>query len=155
MAEKKVALAFGSNLGHKEKNISKALDYLQKGGFKISAVSASMKSDPVDCTPGSGIFLNGALTGTWGKNANDLLELCQEIEQRMGRKEVRAINSPRPIDLDILLFDSEVITCESLKVPHPRMLERDFVMLPLDEVASDWLIPGIDKTVHEIAENFR
>ena len=60
----------------------------------------------------------------------------------LGRKEIREVNSPRPIDLDILLFGEEIIKSDKLTVPHPRMLNRDFVMLPLNEIASDWVIPG-------------
>ena len=155
MAENKVALAFGTNLGDKKQNISQALNYLVDGGFKIIAVSSSMESDPVDCTPESGIFLNGALTGLWKGTVKELLELCQNIELTMGRKMKREINSPRPIDLDILLFGEDEIDCPGLQVPHPRMHIRDFVMLPLSEVASDWFVPVIGKKVSVIAENFK
>lgn len=155
MAENKAALAFGTNLGDKKQNISRALDCLQKGGFKITAVSSSMESEPVDCTPESGIFLNGALTGLWPGTADELLSLCQKVELTMGRKARRALNSPRPIDLDILLFNEEEIYSPALQVPHPRMHIRDFVMLPLCEVAADWLVPGKGKSVRDLAENFK
>jgi len=155
MAKNRVALAFGSNLGDREGNISEALDYLREGGFEISSVSQYMESAPVDCTPDSGIFLNGACIGFWNDSPEELLDFCQKIELIMGRKEEREINSPRPIDLDILLFEDEEINSSFLKVPHPRMLERDFVMLPLDEVAPEWIIPGKDKSVREIAEDFK
>ena len=105
MNELTVAIAYGSNLGKREANISHALNLLEKGGFRILAVSDSVSSEPVDCTPDSGIFLNGALTGTWNSSVNELLSLCQEIEIKLGRMEVREINSPRPVDLDILLVD--------------------------------------------------
>ncbi len=155
MAENKVALAFGTNLGDKKQNISMALDHLRKEGFKITAVSAPIESDPVDCTPESGIFLNGAVTGTWKGTAEQLLELCQNVEFTMGRKMMREINSPRPIDLDILLFNEEEIDLDHLIVPHPRMHQRGFVVLPLNEIASDWFIPGLKKRVKELAENFK
>lgn len=147
----RVAIAYGSNLGDRESNISRALDLLAKGGFTISAVSDPVTSEPVDCTPESGIFLNGALTGTWNSSVNELLSLCQEIEIELGRMEVREINSPRPVDLDILLVEDMKIDEEFLKVPHPRMHLRDFVMSPLSEIAPDWVHPGLGKKVHEIA----
>ena len=155
MEEIPAALAFGSNLGNREENISLAVNLLQCGGFNISAISDSITSEPVDCTMDSGIFLNGALTGRWSGSAFQLLELCQSIESKLGRKRVREINSPRPIDLDILLFGNEIIKSEQLMVPHPRMHLRDFVILPLAQVAADWYIPGIDRKVSELAEVFK
>lgn len=155
MNKKPVALAFGSNLGDRRKNIEESFGLLSEGGFEIEQISDCVESAPVDCTPDSGIFLNGALTGRWQGSADELLELCQNIEKQMGRKEVREINSPRPIDLDILLFGTEVINKENLVVPHERMHLRDFVMLPLNEIAPDWEVSGMNKKVCEIAGKFK
>ena len=81
MAEKLVALAYGSNLGDREENISQAVKLLKKFGFKVSKVSEPVVSEPVDCTPGSGVFLNGALIGTWSNSESQLLKLCQKVEK--------------------------------------------------------------------------
>lgn len=155
MNKKQVALAFGSNLGDRRKNIEKSLSMLSAGGFEIEKISTYVESDPVDCTPDSGIFTNGALTGTWSGTSLDLLDLCQSIEEVLGRKQIREINSPRPIDLDILLFSKEIVNSNNLVIPHQRMHLRDFVMLPLDEIAPSWEVSGMKKTVHEIAEGFK
>lgn len=155
MVERPVALAFGSNLGDREENISLAVNLLKCGGFIISATSEFMTSEPVDCTSGSGIFLNGAITGKWSGTAFELLDLCQSIEMQLGRQQVREINSPRPIDLDILLFGEDLVKSELLTVPHPRMHHRDFVILPLSQIAPDWYIPGIGRKVSELAEDFK
>ena len=154
MTENLVALAYGSNLGDRTVNINRAVELLKQEGFDVIKVSEPMESQPVDCIAGSGIFLNGAIAGKWSGTSQELLALCQKIEKMLGRKEIREINSPRPIDLDILLFGREVIKEENLTVPHPRMNERDFVMLPLNEVAYDWVIPTSGCTVSEAARKF-
>lgn len=155
MNKKPVALAFGSNLGDRRKNIDESLSSLSDGGFEIEKISSYVESMPVDCTPDSGIFINGVLTGYWLGSSQELLLLCQRIEKEMGRKKRREINSPRPIDLDILLFGQEIINKEDLVIPHQRMHLRDFVMLPLNEIAPDWEVSGMNKTVHEIAGEFK
>ena len=154
MAYRKVALAFGSNLGDREENILLAVLKLEENGFRNISCSSSMVSEPVDCPEGSGEFFNGSLTGEWSGSCRDLLILCQKIEKELGRPGVREVNAPRPIDLDILLFAEEVYSEVDLKVPHERMLVRDFVMLPLAEVAADWIIPGQNATVKECLEPF-
>ena len=155
MNKKPVALAFGSNLGDRRKSIDEAFKLLSDGAFEIEKISTYVESAPVDCTPDSGIFINGVLTGFWSGSAEELLLLCQGVEMQLGRKKVREINSPRPIDLGILLFDREVINKEHLVIPHQRMHLRDFVMLPLDEIAPDWEVTGMNKKVYEIAGEFK
>ena len=149
-----VALALGSNLGDRSQNICKAVTLLQENGFQLDVVSEMMSSEPVDCPDGSGEFLNGALTGRWHDSCRALMELCQEIERKLGRPGEREINAPRPVDLDILLFGNEIYDERDLKVPHVRMLERDFVMLPLNEIASNWQVPGTENTVGELSQVF-
>ena len=150
----RVALALGSNLGDKHNNISRGIALLEEGGFSVKALSSLMESAPVDCPQGSDFFLNGALWGEWQGSCRELMELCQQIEIETGRLEVREINSPRPLDLDILLFGGELIDEADLIVPHKRMLERDFVMLPLLEIAADWIIPGKGGNVRELSMVF-
>ncbi len=155
MSELMVAIAFGSNLGGKQENIARALELLQQGGLKVSKVSKIIESTPVDCPAGSDIFQNGVLCGLWSFNVENLLKLCQNIEKSLGRPPVRGVNSPRTIDLDILLFGDQIIDIPFLQVPHPRMLERDFVMQPLLQIVPDWLVPGTAKTVQQLMENRR
>ena len=149
-----VALALGSNLGNCQQNIEDALVLLEDSGFELLVVSRMMSSEPLDCPDGSGVFLNGALTGRWAGGCRELMELCQKIEKQLGRPESRVVNAPRPVDIDILLF-GELQICEvDLVVPHIRMFERDFVMLPLNEIASEWNVPGKDETVKELSRKF-
>lgn len=155
MNKKPVALAFGSNLGDHPKNIEKAFSLLSVGGFEIDRISSFVESEPVDCTPESGIFTNGALTGFWTGSPHELMCLCQSIEKTLGRKLIREINSPRPIDLDILLFAEQIENGEDLVIPHKRMHLRDFVILPLAEIAPDWLVPSLGKSVRDLAEVFK
>ncbi|MCM8530555.1 MAG: 2-amino-4-hydroxy-6-hydroxymethyldihydropteridine diphosphokinase [Lentisphaeraceae bacterium] len=143
----KVALAFGSNLGDRSLTIKTALEHLESHGFHILNVSKNHSSEPVDCPDGSGEFLNGALIGNWPGTCRELLLVCQEIEQDLGRLAIREINSPRPIDLDILLFNEDIYAEKDLIVPHERMHLRDFVLEPLAEIASDWFIPTLKLSV--------
>ncbi|NQZ56888.1 MAG: 2-amino-4-hydroxy-6-hydroxymethyldihydropteridine diphosphokinase, partial [Lentisphaeraceae bacterium] len=144
-----VALALGSNLGNCQQNIEDALVLLENSGFELLIVSRMMSSEPVDCPDGSGVFLNGALIGRWAGECRELMELCQKIEKQLGRPENRVVNAPLPVDIDILLFGDKQICESDLLVPHIRMFERDFVMLPLNEIASEWVVPGKEKTVGE------
>jgi 2-amino-4-hydroxy-6-hydroxymethyldihydropteridine diphosphokinase len=141
MDRKKVALGLGSNLGNRQKNINEAIRLLKFEGLHDVVVSTMMRSAPVDCPEGAGEFLNGAVCGEWANSCQDLLIICQKIEKMLGRPEIRGINSPRPVDIDILLFGNEIYNDASLVVPHPRMMERDFVLKPLSEIAGDWVIP--------------
>ena len=78
-----------------------------------------------------------------------LLHALHQIEQALGR--VRTIkNGPRTIDLDILVYGQQQINNETLIVPHPRMQERAFVLVPLQEIAGEWIIPGLDQTVQDL-----
>ncbi|MCM8536101.1 MAG: 2-amino-4-hydroxy-6-hydroxymethyldihydropteridine diphosphokinase [Lentisphaeraceae bacterium] len=149
----KVALAFGSNLGDRAQMIKAAIEQLELHGFHVQKVSKNYSSTPVDCPVDSGDFLNGALIGKWKGTCRELLSVCQEIEQELGRLTIREINSPRPIDLDILLFNEEIYDEKDLVVPHQRMHLRDFVLEPLAEVASDWFIPTLKTSVENCLKN--
>lgn len=138
-----VALAYGSNLdrpcGSRQANIVRALELLQQGGFRLEGVSDALPSHPVDCPPGSEDFLNGVCLGRWSSSPLALLHLCQDIEIRLGRapKGQRALNAPRPIDLDIILFGDLVLDDADLVIPHPRAASRDFVLAPLRSLAPE------------------
>jgi 2-amino-4-hydroxy-6-hydroxymethyldihydropteridine diphosphokinase len=153
MKLKKVALAFGSNIGDRKNSILQSVDLLAEGGLFELRCSRIMESLPVDCPDGSEMFLNGAVVGLWGGSCRELLKLCQQIELTLGRKGIRPINSPRPIDLDILLFANEEYDEEGLIVPHERMHLRDFVLLPLRELESTWYIAKFNKTVEDLCED--
>jgi len=146
------AIAFGSNLGDVEATYNKAIKLLKEGGFQILKKSALLANKAVNCLPGTPDFQNGAITGKWDSDAKELLSLCQKIEVKLGRPKAHQSNMSRMIDLDIILFGNEIIKTESLTVPHPRAQSRGFVLIPLNQIAPDWIFPDSKLTVSEDLE---
>lgn len=127
-------------MGDRAGTIKKAVTLLQEEGISLLKMSTIIETDPVG-TVLQGKFLNAAIKVRTQLSPEMLLSLCQSIERQLGR--VRgAVNGPRTIDLDILLYDRLTVDTPQLKIPHPRMLERDFVMNPLKEIEPD-LLEGI------------
>jgi len=127
-----VYLALGSNLGDRLEYIQKAVRELKACGLRIAALSAIIETDPVGGIP-QGKYLNAVLKASTSHTPEELHVLTQAIERKIGRVK-SGINGPRVIDIDILLFDDVKLTTPWLLIPHPRMLERDFVMRPLEEI---------------------
>ena len=129
-----VYLGLGSNLGDRQDNIQKAVAAL-KSHIQIEKISTVIETEPVGGPP-QGKFLNAVLKGTTSLSAQKLLETVKSIETNLGR--VPTIkDGPRTIDIDILLYDRLNIQTPQLTIPHPRMHKRDFVMIPLKEIAPD------------------
>ena len=128
-----VYLGIGSNLGNRRKNIETAIRLLRKNRVNVLKISTLIETDPVGGPKDQRKFLNGALKGETEIAPEELLSCLKKIEHHLGRtKTVR--NGPRPIDLDILLYNHREVQTPQLTIPHPRMLERDFVMQPLKEI---------------------
>ncbi|MEW5894521.1 MAG: 2-amino-4-hydroxy-6-hydroxymethyldihydropteridine diphosphokinase [Candidatus Omnitrophota bacterium] len=127
-----VFLALGSNMGDRRKNIDRALSLLKLYGLTILKVSSIIETEPVGGPPQEK-FLNAALKAETSLNPVKLLSVLKSIETEMGRKP-SGKNFPRPIDIDILLYDNISINSPTLIIPHPRMFERDFVKRPLKEI---------------------
>jgi 2-amino-4-hydroxy-6-hydroxymethyldihydropteridine diphosphokinase len=146
-----VCLALGANLGDRRATLDAAVRRLRaEPGVRVVAVSPWYETAPVNCPPGSEPFLNGCLTLETDRSPDDLLDLCLAIEASFGR--VRSIpNSPRTLDLDLLLYGDLVRTDDRLTLPHPRMLDRPFVMVPLADVATDVVHPVLKKTIRELS----
>jgi len=126
-------LAIGSNLGDRRKNIKLAIKKLNRlKGTRVLKASRIMQSKPLGGPPQKD-FLNGALKIETKLSALRLLKAVKQIESELGRRKTIK-NGPRTIDLDILLYGYGIINRRELKVPHPRMFERKFVMKPLLEV---------------------
>lgn len=130
-----VYLSIGTNIGEREHNLRLAVKMLQdKIDLKVKAVSSIYETAPIGYTDQPS-FLNIAVLVETSNSALEMLGICQSIENELGR--VREIRwGPRIIDLDILLFNNDNIEVENLIVPHPRMFERAFVLVPLTEIAT-------------------
>lgn len=131
-------LSLGSNMGDRLDMLKQAVHYLlENPAIEITGISSLYETDPVGFTE-QDPFLNMAVHIKTTLTAFELLDVCQSIEQRLDRK--RIVHwGPRTIDLDILLYNQDTIETERLLVPHPRMRERSFVLIPLLE-----LNPGLE-----------
>lgn len=142
-------IALGSNLGEREKNMNAALEKIGRiKGVRVSKTSSFYETEAVGGPP-QGPYLNAVVEIDCFLSAGRLLDELHRIEGELGR-ERHGKNFPRTIDLDILLFGSEVIDEEDLKVPHPRMHERSFVLDPLNEIAPDVIHPAMGLTISEL-----
>lgn len=126
-------LGVGSNLGDRRKNIKEAIKKLNAlKETKVIKVSRIIEAKP-EGGPPQGKFLNACLKIETSLPALTLLKKLKIIEKELGRKRT-APNGPRPIDLDILFYGNKIISRKGLKVPHPKMFEREFVIKPLSEI---------------------
>lgn len=140
----RVGIALGSNLGDRIHNLRMACESLralheEPGPFLRSAV---YETTPIDCPPGSPNFLNAAVELTSTLAPLDLLHRLQRLEQTLGRPADHAFHSPRTIDLDLLYCDSLTFSLQSLTLPHPRIMQRSFVIQPLADICPDRVLPG-------------
>jgi 2-amino-4-hydroxy-6-hydroxymethyldihydropteridine diphosphokinase len=131
----KVYLGLGSNLGKREHNIQSAIAQMSPNHIDVWQISSFMETNPVGGPP-QGKFLNIVVQAWTPLTPDELLTRLQFIEKNLGRERT-VRNGPRTIDIDILLYDEMKIDLPHLKIPHPRMLEREFVMSPLTEIAPD------------------
>jgi 2-amino-4-hydroxy-6-hydroxymethyldihydropteridine diphosphokinase len=134
-------LGLGSNLGDRLGNLQRAVDLLgATPGLEVTRSSRVYETDPVGGPPQPD-YLNAVVEAITDLAPLDLLRACQGIEQELGRE--RAVRwGPRTIDIDVLTYGGEEIHVADLEVPHPRMHERWFVMLPLLELDADPPLPG-------------
>lgn len=128
-----VYLALGSNIGNREQNLEEAIHLLAGGAVCIVKVSSLYETEPVDYLE-QPWFLNAVLEAQTDLPPHELLSMLRTIESQMGSKKAFA-KGPRLIDLDILLYDDATLDTADLQVPHPRMLQRNFVLVPLAEIA--------------------
>ena len=144
-------IAFGSNLGDRNKNIERAIAHLKElDGVVVKKMSSIYETGPIG-GPSQEKFLNGVIEIETALLPDELLDRLKGIESRLGRVKTEE-NGPRPIDLDIILYQDIVIDGGRIKIPHPRMHERDFVLKGLNEIAPAFMHPRLNKTVKELYE---
>ena len=150
MAEKTVYLSLGSNVGDREANLRAAIAALGDASVRVTQVSSFYETEPVDFLE-QAWFLNCAVEGETDVPAMELMRALRGIELRMGSKKLVA-KGPRLIDMDILLYGSEMIDTKELQVPHPRMHLRRFVLVPLAEIAPEVMHPRMKLTIRQLLE---
>ena len=147
----KVYLGLGSNLGERKKNIETSLALLMENpSIKIKKVSSLIETEPEGIKK-QPFFLNGVAEIETDLSPSLLLKLLKSIEKALGRKTVRRWG-PRIIDLDILLYGDLIIDDDNLKIPHPLLTERNFVLAPLKEIAPEAIHPILGKKIQEISQ---
>jgi len=149
---KEVYIALGSNLGESIQIIQCAIKRLQTLSTTPLVSSSFWETSPVDCPPGSPLFINAVVRITTNATPETLLSQLQKIEHESGRTTCKQRNEPRFLDLDMIAFGQEKIQQSDLVVPHPRAHLRRFVLEPLCEIAPDFVLPGQKKSVRELLE---
>jgi 2-amino-4-hydroxy-6-hydroxymethyldihydropteridine diphosphokinase len=145
-----VYLALGSNVGNREENLREAERRLRHLAITVKQVSSIYETAPVDYLD-QPWFHNSVLEAETDLPPHELLRRMREIESAMGSQKPFA-KGPRLIDLDILLYGDETIATPDLQVPHPRMLERLFVLVPLAEIVPTYRHPSWHGTVAELLQ---
>jgi 2-amino-4-hydroxy-6-hydroxymethyldihydropteridine diphosphokinase len=137
-------VALGSNLGDSIAILTQATVELRKLAASDFRASSFYKTLPVDCPPGSPSFINAVAVFVphTGETPESLLVKLQTLEKDFGRQPKKVRNEPRPLDLDLIAFGSELRATPQLTLPHPRAHQRRFVLEPLNQITPDWILPG-------------
>ena len=147
---KRAYLSLGSNVGDRVSHIRKACELLPAAGVEVRRVSSLYRTEPVDFSP-QRWFINCVAEAETDLMPLRLLKALQSVERQLGRRP-GIPKGPRPIDIDILFYDDQVVETEELIIPHPRLTEREFVLVPLDEIAPEMVHPVSGLTVRQMRD---
>ncbi len=149
MNQAHVFLGMGANLGNRKANLEAALERLGRLGT-IQNVSSTYETEPVGLE-GQPLFLNMACHAITGRTPHEVLEITLSIERELGRRRTTP-DAPRPVDIDILLYENLVLSDRALTIPHSRLKERAFVLVPLAEIAPDAVDPRSGATIRQLLQ---
>ena len=150
-----VLIGLGSNQGRSLAIMQAAIEALEQFAVAGSFTASNLwQTSPVDCPPGSAPFLNAAVgfEATAGLTPETLLDELKALERAFGRGRKIIRNAPRELDLDLLVFNDEKRRSEHFVLPHPRAVERLFVLAPVAEIAPQLIWPGSLKSVAELLD---
>ena len=150
----RAGIALGSNLGDRTANLCSARDLLLKirSGHHEHEQAPIYCSVPMNCPEGSPDFFNTVVEITFSGSPFQLLKETKAIEDRLGRPPDTPTNSPRIIDLDILYLGEHIIDSGELIIPHPRIIQRRFVLQPLADIRPSMCLPGHGVSIREHLE---
>ena len=147
--ESNIFIGLGTNIGNKEENLKNTIDEIKKVA-EVLVCSAIYETEPIGLA-NQPLFYNQVLEIHTLLNPEALLVALKDIEKRLGRvPTVR--NGPRSIDADILYYNNVIMKTESLSIPHLRATERAFVLVPLHDIAAEFIDSVKKKTIHELVE---
>ena len=146
------AIALGSNLGDSLQTLENSLTVLNKTpGISLEATSNWYQTKPVGTTKPQADYLNGCALLNVAQTPEELLHLLQATELQFGRVRTEK-NAARTLDLDLLLYEDLILNTPYLTIPHPRMSERAFVLVPLAEIAPNWIEPISKNAIAQLAK---
>ncbi len=141
-----ILLSLGSNLGDRLNYLRSAIELLRATRMRIFRCSSVYETEAVELADQPD-FLNMAIAARTPLGPEAVLAACREVEQRLGR---RRPEKARTIDIDLLYYGTVQLSTEDLELPHPRLHERRFVLIPLQEIAPDFLDPVRDQTIESL-----
>ncbi|PYU19987.1 MAG: 2-amino-4-hydroxy-6-hydroxymethyldihydropteridine diphosphokinase [Acidobacteria bacterium] len=148
MNSRTVYISLGSNLGDRAAMLERAIAAMNSTGIHLARQSSLYVTEPLDA-PGQAWFLNAVVEAETSLLPVQLLHAVLQIERQLGRRRITP-HGPRTIDLDILFYGSSVIRSRELEVPHPRLTERRFVLVPLAQIAPEFRHPTLCLTVTQL-----
>ena len=153
---KKIVIALGANIGDKQSTFQKAIALLGQRVGKVLSQSEFLETAPLTLPDGTGLgqdnYLNAAVLIKTKFSPEEVLQTILAIECELGRDRKLETKkwSPRVLDLDLLLYEQEIIELENLQVPHPRLHERNFILHSIDFLYPEWVHPVFHKTSKQL-----